>query len=183
MLLFGGIFYAIFAEGTVQSWAEEKINEDSDEKTTLKSWFLHMKLLFYKLKWYLHRIIFDCGMKFGGGSFELIKIRTKFSLGVWAKASQKSISNNMILWVRNEFKTWTRNKWLFLSSCLQTFPYWTLVVMSKMCINNLIMSHTRCFDDGANDQLKIDFEDLSFPLSTQSLSDSDKIQERISKYG
>ena len=37
MLLFGGIFYAIFAEGTVQPWAEEKSNEDSDEKTTLKS--------------------------------------------------------------------------------------------------------------------------------------------------
>ena len=24
MLLFGGIFYAIFAEGTVQSWADEE---------------------------------------------------------------------------------------------------------------------------------------------------------------
>ena len=37
MLLFGGIFYAIFAEGTVQPWAEEKRKEDSEEKTSLKS--------------------------------------------------------------------------------------------------------------------------------------------------
>ena len=37
MLLFGGIFYAIFAEGTVQPWAEEKSKEDSEETTSLKS--------------------------------------------------------------------------------------------------------------------------------------------------
>lgn len=35
MLLFGGIFYAVFAEGTVQPWAEEKSRDDSEEKTSL----------------------------------------------------------------------------------------------------------------------------------------------------
>ena len=38
MLLFGGIFYAVFAEGTVQAWAEEKSRDDLEEKTSLKSW-------------------------------------------------------------------------------------------------------------------------------------------------
>ena len=37
MLLFGGIFYAIFAEGTVQSWADEENKNDSDEETSFKS--------------------------------------------------------------------------------------------------------------------------------------------------
>ena len=32
MLLFGGIFYVIFAEGTVQPWAVDSNEEDSDEK-------------------------------------------------------------------------------------------------------------------------------------------------------
>ena len=37
MLLFGGIFYAVFAEGTVQAWAEEKSRDDLEEKTSFKS--------------------------------------------------------------------------------------------------------------------------------------------------
>jgi len=37
MLLFGGIFYAIYAEGTVQSWADDENKDDSDEKTSFKS--------------------------------------------------------------------------------------------------------------------------------------------------
>jgi len=38
MLLFGGIFYAIFAEGTVQSWADEENKNDSDENASFKFW-------------------------------------------------------------------------------------------------------------------------------------------------
>ena len=37
MLLFGGIFYAIFAEGTVQKWADEENKDDLDEKNSFKS--------------------------------------------------------------------------------------------------------------------------------------------------
>ena len=36
MLLFGGIFYAIFAEGTVQPWANDDSKDDDVEKTRLK---------------------------------------------------------------------------------------------------------------------------------------------------
>ena len=32
MLLFGGIFYAIYAEGTVQPWADNENKDNSDEK-------------------------------------------------------------------------------------------------------------------------------------------------------
>ena len=38
MLLFGGLFYAIIAEGTVQSWADEENKNDSDENSSFKSW-------------------------------------------------------------------------------------------------------------------------------------------------
>ena len=38
MLLFGGIFYAIFAEGTVQPWADDVSDNDSDEGKSLKAW-------------------------------------------------------------------------------------------------------------------------------------------------
>ena len=38
MLLFGGIFYAILAEGTVQSWADEENKNDSDENASFKFW-------------------------------------------------------------------------------------------------------------------------------------------------
>ena len=38
MLLFGGLFYAIFAEGTVQPWAnDDSENNSSDEKSRLNS--------------------------------------------------------------------------------------------------------------------------------------------------
>ena len=37
MLLFGGIFYAIFAEGTVQPWAKDQNEDDSEEKTGLNT--------------------------------------------------------------------------------------------------------------------------------------------------
>ena len=36
MLLFGGVFYAIFAEGTVQPWANDDSEDDNIEKTRLK---------------------------------------------------------------------------------------------------------------------------------------------------
>ena len=49
MLLFGGIFYAIYAEGTVQPWADDDNKDDSDEKTSFKSWQKACKLLFNEL--------------------------------------------------------------------------------------------------------------------------------------
>ena len=37
MLLLGGIFYAIFADGTVQPWANDVTDDDSDERKSSES--------------------------------------------------------------------------------------------------------------------------------------------------
>ena len=64
MILFGGIFYAVFAEGTVQRWADEENKNDSDEKTSFKSWrkskqtaFLSILLYKYLFYYFFHQIL------------------------------------------------------------------------------------------------------------------------------
>ena len=47
MLLLGGIFYAIFADGTVQPWANDVTDDDSDERKSSESWQKACKMIFY----------------------------------------------------------------------------------------------------------------------------------------